>query len=276
MQQLQLLTEIKTTALTDFDIVDRVELTESEIRQFKWEKLMRLEQEDKDRRRREFKQETARQWSAKELFDIVSNRLVEYHGFSSVENDGKPIFQFTKHNEFVLQALCRYFTNSPNFEQMQQGWKLKKGICLMGNVGRGKSLMMRLFANNKRRCFNVVSARHVSSEYAIRGHEAIKEFSDTPITGGDYRTFYQTYLGTCFDDVGTEEIKKNFGNELNVMAEIISNRYDGGQYMFGFDSTHITTNLTQDEFGTIYGTRVRSRMRETMNVIVLEGDDLRK
>lgn len=265
----------ETKNLENFDEINRIELTESEIYNMKWQKFLLLEKERKELARREFQEQVLKPWTAGDLLSLIETRLVENFGFSSVENDGKPVFKLDKNNEFILLALCRYFVNDLEFENMHPGWKLNKGIALMGNVGLGKSLIMRLFANNKRRCFNVISCRDVSSDYAVNGHEALTKYSDTPIGTYDYRTYYQKYFGYCFDDLGTEATKKNFGNELNVMADIILNRYDH-KVMFGFECTHITTNLSADEIESFYGTRVRSRFKEMFNPLILTGNDHRK
>jgi DNA replication protein DnaC len=92
---------------------------------------------------------------------------------------------------------------------------------------------------------------------------------------GDYRTFNQKRAGYCFDDLGTEETKSHFGNKINVMAEIILNRYDNKTAM-GWEFTHVTTNLSADEIEQYYGSRVRSRFREMFNAITLNGNDRRK
>lgn len=274
MQQLS-----QTTSPTlHSDEINAIELSDDEIYHVKWQKFLILEKERKEASRREFENQISIPWTAKELFQIIEIRLVEKFGFSYGNDgkDGKPIFVYDENNMMILQALCYYFTNNQAFEKMGEGWSLQKGIALMGNVGRGKSLIMQLFANNKRQCFNVNSCDSVSTDYAINGHEALLKYYDTPITGADYRTFYQKFLGTCFDDLGTEPTKKNFGNELNVMANIILKRYDN-KYLFGFDCTHITTNLSGGaEIEANYGTRARSRFKEMFNPIILKGNDHRK
>ena len=57
------------------------------------------------------------------------------------------------------------------------------------------------------------------------------------------------------------------------MEQILLNRYDNN---LPFKFTHITTNKSVDEIEQMYGTRVRSRMKEMFNMIVLDGKDRRK
>jgi len=72
----------------------------------------------------------------------------------------------------------------------------------------------------------------------------------------------------CFDDLGTENKLKHFGNECNLMAEILLSRYD--LFISSKLLTHITTNLSASEIETLYGNRVRSRMREQFNLIAFD------
>jgi hypothetical protein len=65
--------------------------------------------------------------------------------------------------------------------------------------------------------------------------------------------------------LGVEGSLKYFGNECNVMAEILLSRYD--LFVSQKIMTHITTNLTASEIENLYGNRVRSRLRKCSNLI---------
>ncbi|WP_289053581.1 hypothetical protein [Carboxylicivirga marina] len=70
----------------------------------------------------------------------------------------------------------------------------------------------------------------------------------------------------CLDDLGAESNIKHYGSECNALSEVILSRYD----LFISDRliTHVTTNLNAQDIEKLYGKRVRSRLREMMNVIV--------
>jgi hypothetical protein len=72
----------------------------------------------------------------------------------------------------------------------------------------------------------------------------------------------------CFGDLGLEQTPKYFGNECNVMAEILLNRYD--LFISKRMMTHIATNLSASELESIYGNRIRSRMREMLNLVAFD------
>jgi len=258
--------EIKTIA-THSDI----ELTEEEISDAieyaKQKKIDALKQAEIAKYNQHVENEIRRDWNHEDLKAFVIARAQD-RGMAFVVDE--PI-------SLLFEALCYYFTGDKHFESMtpegRRPWNLNKGLLLCGGVGTGKTTLLKVFNLNKRRAFKIVSCKHIAAKYADVGNDAITEHSGhwhVP-TSRDY--FYQNKIGICFDDLGDEDSRKNFGNQANVMADIIQNRYDSGvPYHF----THITTNLTMDEIESFYGTRVRSRIREMFNIIQLDGEDRRK
>ena len=99
----------------------------------------------------------------------------------------------------------------------------------------------------------------IVSEFMQSGYEILEKYSR-----GSLYNDYRTPKNYCFDDLGSESASKYFGNDCNVMAEILLTRYD----IFKEKGiiTHLTTNLTAGEIETIYGNRLRSRMREMFNL----------
>lgn len=138
---------------------------------------------------------------------------------------------------------------------------LNKGIMITGPVGCGKTSLMKLlrFFHPQQEVYSMKSCREISFEFISKGYEVIHKYSN----GESLKTY-------CFDDLGTEQNLKYYGNECNVMAEILLNRYD--QFIAHGTITHITTNLSASEIETFYGNRVRSRMREMFNLISFPSD----
>lgn len=190
--------------------------------------------------------------SFEDLHSCLMDDLINIHGWV--------IDEF---NEPVIKILSYYFSGDENFELIEDGYSLDKGILIIGPVGSGKTTILKAIQRNSFNPFRFVSCRTVAGDYAEFGTSSIKSYSNIgDINKRDW--FGHSKIGTCFDDLGTESEKKNFGNQLNVMAEIILNRYDNSVQK---NKTHFTTNLTAKELKEYYGIRATSRMREMLNII---------
>lgn len=67
------------------------------------------------------------------------------------------------------------------------------------------------------------------------------------------QNFQSRLSGYCFDDLGTEQQIKHFGNDCNVMAEVLISRYE--QFVENNSITHLTSNLSASEIEMLYGNR---------------------
>lgn len=171
-------------------------------------------------------------------------------------------FKILETDHEIIYKLIAYFLKD---EQAcyQFNIDLEKGILLTGPIGCGKTSLMTLMKHlapigNK---FSVKPCRDISFEFIQDGYQIIHKYS----IGKLYQSEPRTY---CFDDLGTENNLKYFGNECNVMAEILLSRYD--LFISKKLKTHITTNLSATEIEKHYGNRVRSRLRELCNLIAFD------
>jgi energy-coupling factor transporter ATP-binding protein EcfA2 len=180
-----------------------------------------------------------------------------------MERKGRELFggHFRIHDEdheLIAKLLSYILKDEENAAKLSLS--LHKGILLTGPVGCGKTTLMtliRLFQPGDNR-FIMKSCRDVSFEFIQEGYSVILKYSRHSFNKEVPKMY-------CFDDLGTENNLKYYGNDCNVMAEIVLSRYD--QFVAHKMITHITTNLNSSEIEGLYGLRVRSRMREMFNLI---------
>jgi hypothetical protein len=196
--------------------------------------------------------------------EFVTKRILARH----------PNFAVDEWNRDIFHSLLLYFMGDPAFEKIPKDksnpslgfYSLNKGIALLGGVGCGKTSLMMGFALNPNNPFLAVTCRKVAAEYADQkngGHQIIDFYSDV-ISVNPRDHWGHKNVGRFFDDLGTEDKTKHFGNELNVMANIFLDRYEIVDLKA---KTHFTSNLSADEIEEVYGQRVRSRVREMFNWI---------
>lgn len=137
---------------------------------------------------------------------------------------------------------------------------LDKGLLLSGPIGCGKTSIMNLmrFVPEQKSKYILKPTREISFEFIKEGYEVIQRYT----SGNAMQNNVKNY---CFDDLGTENNLKYFGNECNVMGEILLSRYD--LFVNKKIVTHLTTNLSASEIETAYGNRVRSRLRQMLNLV---------
>ncbi len=171
-------------------------------------------------------------------------------------------FKILENDYPLIYKLLAYFLKD-EVTCNQYGINLNKGILLSGPIGCGKTTLMNLMKAlaPMEHKFNIKPCRDISFEFIQEGYEIIHKYSKGKLYQSDPKTI-------CFDDLGTENNLKYFGNECNVMAEILLSRYD--IFVSKKIKTHITTNLSASEIETAYGNRVRSRLRNMINLIAFD------
>jgi DNA replication protein DnaC len=200
----------------------------------------------------------------------MENEIKSHYNYPEVinwlENKGQEIygahFKILESDHPIIFKLIAYFLKD---EQtcFQHNINLNKGILLSGPVGSGKTSLMNVmrYLTPIEHKFTIKTCREISFEFIQDGYEVIHRYSKGKLYQSDPKII-------CFDDLGLENNLKYYGNECNVMAEILLSRYD--IYISKNIKTHITTNLSASEIEAQYGNRVRSRMRELFNLIAYD------
>jgi energy-coupling factor transporter ATP-binding protein EcfA2 len=195
---------------------------------------------------------------------------------SYLETTGKAFFgdHFKIHSQdhpTIEKLLVYFFADKKRAEELNIN--LKKGVMLTGPVGCGKTTLMTLmrFFLHPRDQYIMKPCRDVTFEFVEEGFQILNKYSKASFHTIEGELYSKAY---CFDDLGLENNLRHFGNECNIMAEILFSRYD--LFISKGMQTHITTNLNSSEIEGIYNIRLRSRLREMMNLISFEKNSIDK
>lgn len=207
------------------------------------------------------------QMTAKEMLSYV---LHNADGQLEKVRGGGNKFELGQWNRDIVWKLCQYFTDDPEFEKGD--YSLRKGIMLVGPVGCGKTMLMKLFRSNQKASFQIVGCQTIGYEFAKEGFDVILRHA--MISRIAENLHGQTEMGTCYDDLGADEQRKYYGDRTNALNEILESRYRLDRHYL----THLTTNLDGPGIEEFYGLRARSRCREMFNVILFnsQSPDMRK
>lgn len=145
----------------------------------------------------------------------------------------------------------------------------QRGLWLMGNMGTGKSTLMRAIAHF---CAVYSDPRSPNLPRHMYWRHAKDIASGYEERGAAYLTHLCENIDTLIiDDLGTEPAATlRYGNALNVVEEILSRRYDKRKM------TMVTTNLKMEEIRKNYRDRIFDRVRESFNVLEFLGTSHRK
>jgi DNA replication protein DnaC len=200
---------------------------------------------------------------------IIQNNTKHYHFskcLSYIEQQGKIRYGqkfkiFEEDKETILKLLI--YAIQDQKMALHCNINLNKGILLSGKIGCGKTSLMHLIKpfTKPKNDYKIKTCREISFEFAKNGYEALHPYTQ--------KSHLQQKLTVyCFDDLGAEQQIKHFGNNCNVMAEILITRYE--HFIKNNSITHITTNLSASEIENLYGNRLRSRMRSMFNLIAFD------
>jgi hypothetical protein len=191
---------------------------------------------------------------------------LEEHG----KNIYGPKFQIHDVDRPVIIKLIAYFLRDEAVAAAEE-IDLNKGILLTGKIGCGKTSLMTLMRPLADECYRpvMVSCRQISFEFSKVGYDIIGRYSTNAFF--PYTNVPRVH---CFDDLGIEQTVNYWGNNCNVMGEILLSRYD--LFISNKMVTHITTNLNSQELEEVYGNRLRSRMRAMFNLVPFENRTLDK
>lgn len=153
-------------------------------------------------------------------------------------------------NQEAIKIILTYFAGIDT-----KKYPLTKGLLICGFYGSGKTITLKIIQQLIKN-FAIHNVRDIVSEFNIGGFDAIHELAKTKIR--------------VFDDICQENNGRYYGNDTNVIQELILRRYEKFQN-HGL-ITHFTTNEGNDQLKYRYGERVYDRLREMCKIVIL-GDN---
>lgn len=238
----------------------------------------RIQQNEKDRK----------DISLKTMFGAYGNLVSKRPNFTPYPiafEDAKRLLLFIIENELgphqrtfksdgnaadVINDLVLYFIGSP-----MSKLALNKGVCLWGNVGIGKTFLFYCLS----KMVEVLEAQYKRAEinHTIRQfrtiHAAVMVMEVAQKKSLDVLKKYEVG-NILIDDLGTDKETKIWGNETDLLSEVITARYI--HFQRTNQITHATTNLPPSKWLERYGTRLDSRFWDMFNVVGVSGVDKRK
>ncbi len=167
-------------------------------------------------------------------------------------------YKFDDRNQKMFEQVAHYFALR---HAKREGFtNLSAGLLLFGGVGTGKTHAMRLLSSH----FGIefVEAQELAVQYAIGGDKGFSEWV------ADWK-----YKELIIDDIGAEREVKHFGN-AGIVGEFIGQRYN--LWTLEGKLTHMTSNLSEEDFIDRYGERTWSRLHEMCGFVSCVGKDARR
>jgi DNA replication protein DnaC len=150
--------------------------------------------------------------------------------------------------------------------------KTRKGLFLLGDVGTGKTHLMKCLLKN----FGNNSSIRIRpmQELVMLWHENKgREGGFWYDAFGIYENRVEDSHNYILDDVGQEQVVNYFGEKMELFSRLITRIYAG--YEQHGNGSYITTNLTRNEFISRYGARVADRIADMCETIEFKGKTLR-
>lgn len=203
--------------------------------------------------------------------DASQKENKELLDFTSFIKNYFPTYQIDGNNSKLITQIGLWAIRFEEFNKMEDGWHIDRGLLISGPVGAGKDELFRLLRKY---------ISYLGSPYGY-GSKVVWEFAK-PFMKDGYDCFNEQTGNIYYEELAltdeatgqpTREFVNHFGTKILIGSEIINVRYNVFKN-YGYQ-THFSTNLNEDELEKVYGKRCMSRLYEMCNFMVLSGKDRR-
>lgn len=188
-------------------------------------------------------------------------------------------FEIDQNNKHALNFFISYFFNHQKIKEMK-GFT-RKGIYIYGNIGTGKSfffeILESLYQDLESKNNKTLDSIRIKTINTIELVDQFRsQLSRLGQLASNDQTLYQKHTkgSIHFEDLGAEIKINHFGNQIEVMSDILQLRYS--RLYKTKCKTFITSNLTPEQVRKRYGERVYDRMFQLFNFLELKGESRRK
>ena len=210
------------------------------------------------------------------------NRKYLMDNWESVGKTFKANFQKDALSDQIINFFCK--EREEYYPQLIEN--PKKGLCIHGHKGLGKTLnfliYQRMLFLNRNRLQKHVYEKQCNKIYNTPSFFHLEDIQETQLKykadGVKRYEFLRSKPELVIDDVGTEALNnKDFGTDIDLVSDLIRLRYN--QMQKNFFVTHMTTNLVANtktnQIRERYGDRITDRMNEMFIYILAEGESKR-
>ena len=205
-------------------------------------------------------------------------KKIQQQGDIILERIGqKRKYLIDEYNEKEIEQILKWSYNDKSFEV--GNFSLKKGLLILGNVGSGKTMFLKILENSKINPYVYITEDKVKLDYQLGGVKKISQYGynsyEIDLSKEQKVRDVNKPIVYCFDEFGDgEKIIDHFGTKIDVMRKIIMDRYD--EFFDNGLRTIISTNLTMEQIKERYGSRIEDRFNELFNRIIFKGKSRRK
>lgn len=207
---------------------------------------------------------------------ITQNRNIDKSSFEKfiIENLNRLVQERSPEKKFILDKYCQntfkllvgYFHGSGS------ALNPRRGVCLLGPVGTGKSTIITAFKDNPYSSFRILKAQEIVEAYIEDGDNAIQKLlKEKPIKDNENQ-FGDTQFDILIEEIGREQRSVNVKGEsfkntpVNVIEKVLMELYDNPNVRL-----HIVSNADDEtKLIELYGEAAASRIYDMFNVITLD------